>query len=263
MKFEVDGHEVFASTGSVHAAFEAPSIVFVHGAALDHTVWVMIARYFARKGFNVLALDLPGHGRSAGEPLQSIDALSDWLHRVLQAREISQATFVGHSMGSLITYDFALRYPAKLKSLVLLGTAIPMPVSRVLLDASLTHLDVANRMANTFSHSSKTGPAASPGSWNLGAGQRLMERATHGVLHADFTACNDFDPSVFKGRIVAPTLIVIGAEDQMTAPRRSLEVAEMIPQAQTIRIPNCGHSMLSERPNQVLDALAGFIPSFP
>ena len=259
MRFEVDGHEVFASTGSVNAGPDARSVVFVHGAALDHTVWVMIARYFARKGLNVLALDLPGHGRSAGEPLASIDALSEWLHQVLIAREIQQATIVGHSMGSLIAYNFALKFPAYLNSLVLLCTAIPMPVSRVMLDASLSHLDIANRMANTFSHSSKTGPAASPGSWNLGAGQRLMERASSGVLHADFTACNEFDPSALKGRVMVQTLVVIGDEDQMTAPQRSLDVAEKIPDAQVLRIPNCGHSMLSERPNQVLDALAEFI----
>ena len=259
MKFEVDGKLVFASTGSVNASADAPSIVFIHGAALDHTVWVMIARYFARKGFNVLAVDLPGHGRSEGAPLTSIDAMSDWLHQVLIVRDIKQATVVGHSMGSLIGFTFAANYPAFVRSLVLLGTAMPMPVSQVMLNASLTHLDVANRMTNSFSHSSKTGPAASPGSWNLAAGQRLMERASEGVLHADFKACNDFDTSSPTGPVLAPSLVVIGDADQMTAPRRSLNVAEMIPGAEIVRIPNCGHSMLAERPNQVLDALADFV----
>ncbi len=259
MKFEVGGSPVFASTGSVHAAPDAPTIVFIHGAAHDHTVWVMIARYFARKGYSVLSVDLPGHGRSGGEPLTSIAALSDWLQQVFVVRGVAQAHVVGHSMGSLIAFSFAAKYPASVMSLVLLGTAIPMPVTKLMLDASLTHLATANQMANTFSHSSKTGPAASPGSWNLAGGQRLMERAAPGVLHADFTACDNFDPLGLSVRAATPCLVIIGDSDQMTAPRHSLDVAKMIPDAKICRIPKCGHAMLAERPNEVLDALADFI----
>ncbi len=89
-----------------------PTIVFVHGAANDHSVWALQSRYFAHHGYNVLAVDLPGHGRSGGEALASIEAIADWLAALLDALGVERAALVGHSMGSLAALDAAARHPS-------------------------------------------------------------------------------------------------------------------------------------------------------
>ena len=85
MIVQLNGEQVYYGTGSGHWKKDAKSIVFVHGAGFDHGIWVMPARYFARHGFNVIALDLPGHGQSSGALLTSIDAMADWVAQVIGA----------------------------------------------------------------------------------------------------------------------------------------------------------------------------------
>ena len=139
MRLPVRGEQTFVGTGS--RAFDAPGrgvMLFVHGAGMDHTVWVMQARYFARQGYAVLAPDLPGHGRSAGAPLASIEAIADWLDELLAAAGVQSASVIGHSMGSLAAVAFASRHPDKTERVMLFGTSIPMPVTHLLLDAAAT-----------------------------------------------------------------------------------------------------------------------------
>jgi pimeloyl-ACP methyl ester carboxylesterase len=75
MRLSVDGHEVYAYTGTRPVDPAAPAIVFVHGAANDHSVWALQSRYFAHHGHGVLAVDLPGHGRSGGPALATVEAI--------------------------------------------------------------------------------------------------------------------------------------------------------------------------------------------
>ena len=93
MRLAVDGVEIFAATGGRTHDRAQPLIVFLHGAGLDHSVWALLARWFAHRGWAVLAPDLPGHGRSGGEPLVSIGAMADWtagLIEVAGAREVDR-----------------------------------------------------------------------------------------------------------------------------------------------------------------------------
>ena len=66
MRLEVDGRAVFAATGGARMRPGQPLVVFLHGAGMDHSVWALQSRWFAHHGFSVLAVDLPGHGGSAG-----------------------------------------------------------------------------------------------------------------------------------------------------------------------------------------------------
>ena len=85
MILQLEGQQVYYGTGSGHWKKSSKNIVFVHGAGFDHSIWVMPARYFARYGYNVIALDLPGHGQSSGALLTSIDAMADWVGQVIGA----------------------------------------------------------------------------------------------------------------------------------------------------------------------------------
>ena len=259
MRITVDGHPVFVGTGSGHPAADAPAVVFLHGAAHDHTVWVMPARHFARHGRRVLAPDLPGHGRSGGPALETIEALADWLARLLDAVGVTTATIVGHSMGALIAQAFAIRHPARTRAIVFLGVSAPMPVTERLLNAAKANESSATDMANGWSHSArgKLGGNPNPGMWMLGGGARLIERSGPGVHYADLAACNAFksDPS----QVAVPTLVIVGDADQMTPARAGRDVAARIPHARLVTLVGCGHAMLSEQPNEVLDALIGIV----
>ena len=263
MRIEINGNEVFYGTGSGTPSDAANTLIFVHGAGFDHTIWVMPARYFARHGWRVVALDLPGHGRSQGEALTSIAQMADWLAQVIDAVSPNQqASVVGHSMGSLVAMSLAARHANKVQKLALLGTSAPMPVADVLLNAALDNDQAAIDMTNTWSHSARgsLGSSQNPGVSNLHTGERLLQQAGAGVFHTDLAACNGFTADGLA-EVKQPTLVIIGDEDKMTPPRAGLAVADQLPHVQQRRLAGCGHSMLSEQPNQVLDELAAFLPS--
>ena len=258
----MDGRAAFAATGSgAHRPGQA-AVAFIHGAGMDHSVWVMPARHFARKGLNVLAVDLPGHGCSAGPALGCVADMADWVARAMDAAGLGQAAVVGHSMGALVAYALAARHPARCRTLTLLGPSAPMPVTAALLDAAADDDQAAIDMANTWSHSPRAllGANQNPGLWMLGGGQRLLETASPGVFHADLAACNAFDPDVDAGPVQCPALVVVGEADQMTPAKAGIRVSERLAKAAVVRLPGCGHAMLSEQPNAVLDALITIVP---
>src|SRR5215813_11438439 len=177
MRYHVDGREVYAYTGSRAIAPSQPTVAFVHGAANDHSVWALQSRYFAHHGRNALALDLPGHGRSQGPALASVEAIADWIVRALDAAEIAAAGLVGHSLGALASLAAAALAPSRVTKLALLGPAVPMAVSDVLLDAAKADDHVAYELINGWSHSTprQIGGNRVPGMWMTGAALRLME----------------------------------------------------------------------------------------
>ena len=262
MYIDVNGHKTFYSKGTGSIGEEQPNVVFLHGAAMDHSVWVLPARYFARHGYNVYALDFPKHGRSKGPTPTSIGGFADWVSEAMDALGISSAAIVGHSMGSLIALNFAARYQQKTRILVLLGTSTPMPVTDQLLSAARDNHHDAIDMANTWSHSSfgQMGGNENPGVCMTMSGQRLLEKAIDDVFFNDLNACNEFtDGDSLSTEITAQTLVIIGRQDKMTAAIGAQEVADRITNSQVVLLDRCGHSMLAERPNAVLDALATIV----
>jgi len=262
MKTQIDGKTVAYSNGSGHPAADAPMIVFLHGAGMDHSVWVMPARYFARHGYQVMAVDLPGHGQSDGPALDSIDAMADWTKKLIQhtGSGESKTIVAGHSMGSLICISLAARYPEMIEKMLLLGTSAPMPVSVVLLNAAKDNDHAAIDMANTWSHGQRSmlGASDNPGTSNLYMGERLLERVAEDVYFRDFSACNGFAIENYPV-IETPVLIITGDEDKMTPPKAGMAVAQRLHNSEVTHLRGCGHSMLIEQPNQTLDAMAEFI----
>src|SRR4051812_14712082 len=129
MDFPVDGKKAFAYTAAHAIDVAKPTVVFIHGAGLDHSWWGLQSRYFGYHGWNVVACDLPGHGRSEGPPLASIALLSDWIMRLMDAAGIERASLVGHSLGSLVALEAAASHARRVERIALIGTAFPMNVS--------------------------------------------------------------------------------------------------------------------------------------
>ncbi|HLX27341.1 MAG TPA: alpha/beta hydrolase [Casimicrobiaceae bacterium] len=262
MRFDVRGHPVYAYTGSRAFASDRPTLLFVHGAANDHQVFALQSRYFAWHGMNAVALDLPGHGRSGGQALTSVEAIADWLRYVLDALSAQRANIVGHSLGSLAALECAARYPERMQKLSLLGPSAPMPVSDDLLAAAARNDHVAYELINGWSFSAEglLGGNRLPGVWMLGNAMRLMERTREGVLSADLVACNVYANGLAAAASVrCPTLVVVGERDIMAPPRNAKALIAALPAVETVSLPRTGHSMMTERPDEVLDALRGFL----
>jgi pimeloyl-ACP methyl ester carboxylesterase len=258
MELQVDGKAAFVATEGKVLDPERGAILFVHGAGLDHSVWPLPMRYFSRHGRNVLAIDLPGHGRSQGAPLETIEAMGDWLIAVLDASGLKQAAFVGHSMGSLVTLAAVGRHPQRARALVLLGASAPMPVHEHLLQAARANEHSAIDMLNLWGHSQsgQIGGVGAPGLWKTGSALRLWEQAAPGVIYADLKACNDYkEGPAHAGQVTCPTLVIIGDRDIMTPPSAGRKLANAIVGARTTVVRDSGHAMLDEQPNAVLDAL--------
>ena len=262
MELKVNGETVFASTGGRDFDPAKPAVVFVHGAALDHTPWALPARHFARHGMAVLAVDLPAHGRSGGAPLASVEALADWLVALLDAAELEQTALVGHSMGALAAYDAAARHPERVNRAALLGIGLPMPVAESLLAAAAAndHAAIDGLMIWGHSLAGQLGGSGTPGIHVMAEATRLMERTAPGVLHADLNACNGYgEPLDRLDAIRCPTLLLLGERDLLTPRRATTALAERIADVRSVVLPGCGHMMTAERPDAVLDALRGFL----
>ena len=266
MNITVAGQPAYIYTGGKTLAPDQiaslPVVVFIHGAQQDHSCWNLQSRWFAHHGHAVLVPDLPGHGRSGGEPLPTIEALAEWIIALLDTVGAATATLVGHSMGSLVALEAAVRHPGRLTKVALIGAALPMPVSDPLLDAARHDEAKAVDMINNFSYSAsgQTGGSTVPGLWMLGINQRLMERQKPGVFSIDLAACNAYMRSLESLTVVAcPVLVIAGSQDRMTAPKASKALAEAIPGARLVIIPGSGHALMAERPDAVLDSLRDFV----
>jgi pimeloyl-ACP methyl ester carboxylesterase len=239
----------------------ASAVVFLHGALHDHSVWTLLARWFAHHGRAVLAPDLPGHGRSEGPPLESVEALAGWVLGLLDAAGVERAALVGHSMGSLIALEAAARAPQRVERLVLLGTAFPMTVAPALLETARDAPQRAIDLVNAYSHSSFAAKPGypGPGSWLHGANRALMRRVQAGwsegnLFLTDFEVCNRYAGGLdAAARIDCPVAFVLGASDQMTQPRQAAALAEAL--SADVTTIGAGHAMMTEAPDGVLAAV--------
>jgi pimeloyl-ACP methyl ester carboxylesterase len=224
MNLDVAGRSTYAYTGARTLVPAQPTVVFVHGAANDHSVWALQSRYFAHHGRNVLAVDLPGHGRSGGEALPSVEAIAGWIPTLLDAAGVGAAALVGHSLGSLAALECAALHPGRVAKLALLGPAVPMAVSDILLDAAKRDDHAAYELINGWSYSAgkQLGGNRIPGIWMTGNSLRLLERTPPGVLYTDLLACHVYAAGLdAAARVACPSLAILGARDLMAPPKNA------------------------------------------
>ncbi len=240
MLIDIDGHPVFAATGGRDHDPALPLAIFLHGAGMDHSVWALHSRWFAYHGHRVLAVDLPGHGRSAGPPLASIAAAADWTARLVEAFGGGPALLIGHSMGALIAIETAANHPARVSGLGLIGAAAKMPVHPDLLAAAAANHPDAIAMVSLWGLGAHAtyGGSQTPGHWMLGGAVRLLESGAPGVLHNDLAACNAYqDGPASAAQVTCPTVLVIGERDMMTPLKAGRALAALIADARTVVVP--------------------------
>jgi pimeloyl-ACP methyl ester carboxylesterase len=266
MELIVNGQSTYAYTGGKPLDAAKPTVVFIHGVLNDHSVWILQSRWFANHGWNVLAIDLPGHCRSAGKPPATVEEAAQFIVALLDAAGVEKAALVGHSFGSLIALETAARAPDRASHLAMVGTAYPMAVSPALLDSSLNAPMKAIDMVNSFSHSMLAPPPSSlgPGTWLYGGSRALMRRVLASnrevnVFHIGFNACNDYaNGEAAIAAVQCPVLFLLGAADQMTPPKAAKALSSKAPTSKTV-VVQAGHQLMTEAPDDVLFALRDFL----
>lgn len=262
MMIDIQGSTLYAYTGGKPFNPAQPTAVFIHGVLNDHSVWILQSRYLAHHGWNVLAIDLPGMGKSTGEPPATVQEAAAAILALLDAMKLDKAALVGHSFGSLIALETAANAPERISHLGLVGCAYPMKVSPALLDLSLNQPMKAIDMVTTFSHSTLAPPpsALGPGTWLYGGSKALMRRVLASntrvnVFHRGFVACDSYDQGEqAMERVQCPTAFILGQLDQMTPPKSAKLLQQKARHGHTVLL-KAGHSLMTEDPDGVLEAL--------
>lgn len=267
MDIEVNGARLYCYTGGKPFDPAQRTAVLIHGVLGDHSVWAWQSRWLANHGWNVLAIDLPGHGRSGGDAPASVEQAADGIAALLDAADVHKAALVGHSWGSLIALEAAARLGERISHLVLVGTAYPMKVSPALIESSQNTPEAALKMVNVFSRSTLASPTGA-GFWVYGAGMALGRRVLQGnreanVFHRGFVACDSYAGG--EEAIVAiqcPVLFVLGSSDQMTPPRAArllIDGARAAGKQVSVAHLPVGHNQMTEAPQATLEAIAHFL----
>ena len=265
MMYTVQGAPLYGYTGGKTFDAQKPTVVFIHGVLNDHSVWILQSRYFANHGWNVLAIDLPGHGKSGGKAPATVQSAAESIVALLDAAGVSKAILMGHSFGSLIALHVAAENPSRVSQLALVGTAYPMRVSPALLEDSLNAPEKAIHMVNVFSHSTLAPPpsALGPGTWLLGGSKALMRRVLasnphENIFNIGFKACDQYDQGeVDIAKVTCPTLFLLGQKDQMTPVKAAQSLIQLTKNGQVAYV-NAGHQLMVEAPEETLKAMMAF-----
>ena len=267
---QAPAYEAYAYTGGKAFDAKLPTVVFIHGVLNDHSVWILQSRYLAHHGFNVLAVDLPGHGRSGGDAPSSVQEAAAFVAQLLDAAGVQQAALVGHSWGSLIALQAAADLKDRITHAVLVGTAFPMKVSPALIEASLNEPMKALKMVNVFSRATLAAPpsALGPGTWVYGASMALGRRVLASnpkvnIFHRGFVACDSYDQGLeAMAALTCPVLFVLGERDQMTPPKAAKSLIDQAAATgktyRVVKVP-MGHHQMTESPEETLKAMHAFL----
>ena len=266
MELVVNGHTTYCYTGGKTFDAAKPTVILIHGVLHDHSVWILQTRYLANHGWNVLAVDMPGHCRSVGEPAATVEDGADFVIALMDAAGLNKAALVGHSLGSLIALEAAARLQDRVSHLVLVGTAFPMRVTAALLDAALNEPMKGIAMINVFSRSTLAAPpsALGPGTWVYGANTALNRRVLASnsrvnLFHTGFKACDSYTHGeAAMAQVQCPVLFVLGSVDQMNPPKAAQVLIQKARHGKVVYLPG-GHHQMNETPEPMLVALTGFL----
>ena len=235
---------MFVSTGGMDFDKEKPSILLMHGSGLTHIVWSLHEQFYASQGFNILSVDLPGHGNSEGPSLKSIEEISDWVKSLMNVLDIKKIIIIGHSQGCLVGIDFASRYPNLINDLVLVAGSYKMPVNQDLIDYAEAGDEKAILLMMKWGYEgSKAFIGGNPVKKIINSSREIRE-----VLAVDLNACKNYKSGKESlEKINCPTLCIFGDLDKMVPLEVGNKMASMIKNSEKKVINNCGHMIIFEK----------------
>jgi len=247
---------VFVSTGGMDFDEEKPSILLMHGSGLTHIVWSLHEQFYASQGFNVLSVDLPGHGNSEGPSIKSIEEISDWVKSIMNVLSIKKLIIIGHSQGCLVGIDFASRYSKLINCLVLVAGSYKMPVNQDLIDLAEAGDEKAVLLMMKWGYEgSKAFIGGNPVKKIINSSREIRE-----VLAVDLNACNNYkDGKESLEKINCPTLCIFGDLDKMVPLEVGNKMASMIKNSEKKIINNCGHMIIFEKAFEMRKSVKEFL----
>ncbi|MFT5139905.1 MAG: pimeloyl-ACP methyl ester carboxylesterase [Lysobacterales bacterium] len=262
MLFEVNGKQVFATTGGKEFDRSKPVIIFLHGSGLDHTFWGLHTRFFAFRKYAVLALDLPGHTHSEGPPLSSIEAMADWLNDVVEALEINNISIVAHSQGCLTALEFASRYPDKIRSVSLITSGLATPVNPALIEAAESKPEsaIAMMLGWGFGSAGHLHQGPIPGNSMVAGGRKVMRGNVPNELAADLKACDAYANGKQAADLIrGPVQVILAGKDRMAPAKATAELVAHLNNPEVHVIAESGHMLPLEAPDECRSLLKSFI----
>ncbi len=256
MIFQVEKQNVFASDAGKGINKNKHTIVLLHGSGLSHIVWSLTEQYLSNQNYNVLSLDLPGHGNSEGKCLSSIEKISDWIEKVFHKLSISEVTIIGHSQGCLEALEYYFRYSKKVKNLIFIGGSYKMPVNQDLIDLAKAGDDQAVKLMMKWSYeNSKKFIGGNPVEKIINSPRDIRE-----ILAIDLIACNNYMNGLEAlKRINCPTLFIFGELDKMVNLEKGKKFADLVTNSKIQIIKNCGHMIMFEKAFEMREKISEFL----
>ena len=256
MIFEVEKKKVFASDVGNSFDPKKETLIILHGSGQSHVVWSLTDQYLSNEGFNIFTLDLPGHGNSEGESLNTIEEMAEWLDKVIVKIGIKNLSILAHSQGCLIALEYANKFNDKIKKIIFVAGSYEIPVNKNLIElANSGDLESLNLMMKWGYGYSKQFIGGNPLQKILNSSREVRE-----VLAVDLKACNNYKNGLNAvKKINCPTLLIFGELDKMIKLDKGKEFAKLIPGASVHIVKDCGHMIILENPFEMREKVANFL----
>jgi len=252
----IEKKSVYASDAGQAVDNSKDTMVFLHGSGLSHIVWSLTEQFFLIKNFNVLSIDLPGHGNSEGPCLDSIEKIADWLEKVFEELKLKNIILVGHSQGCLEALEYSFRYKDRLKKIVFVGGSDRMPVNKDLIDLALDGDSNAVKLMMKWGYEgSKKFIGGNPVEKIIQSPRDISE-----ILAVDLIACNNYQNGSNAAKVInCPTMFIIGELDKMVNLESGKKFANLVKNSITHIISGSGHMIMIEKAFEMREKIFEFL----
>jgi pimeloyl-ACP methyl ester carboxylesterase len=254
--FELENKSVHASNAGQKLDHKKETIIFLHGSGLSYIVWSLVEQFFSSKNYNVLSIDLPGHGNSEGPCLHSIEEIAEWLEKVFIKLKLEKVILVGHSQGCLEMLEYSNKYKSRLKKLVFIGGSNKMPVNKDLIElAENGDSDAVKLMMKWSFKNSKKFIGGNPIERIIQSPQDIRK-----ILAVDLVACNNYANGYNAAKAIdCPSMLIFGAEDKMVNLEFGKKFANLIKNSTTHIIDGSGHMIMIEKVFEMREKILEFL----
>ena len=256
MIFQLENKNIHASDSGQGIDTNKDTIVFLHGSGLSHIVWSLAEQFFSSKNYNVLSIDLPGHGNSDGPCVDSIEKIADWMEKVFDKLKLKNLILVGHSQGCLEILEYSSRYKERLKKLVFVGGSNKMPVHPDLIElAQSGHSDAVKLMMKWGYEGSKKFIGGNPVEKIIQSPRDISE-----ILAVDLNACNNYSNGSEAAKVIdLPSMLIFGELDKMVNLEAGKKFSNLIKNSTTHVIKGCGHMIMIEKAFEMREKILEFL----
>ena len=256
MIFQLENKNIHASDSGQGIDINKDTIVFLHGSGLSHIVWSLAEQFFSSKNYNVLSIDLPGHGNSDGPCLDSVEKIANWMEKVFDKLKLKNLILVGHSQGCLEILEYSSRYKERLKKLVFVGGSNKMPVHPDLIElAQSGHSDAVKLMMKWGYEGSKKFIGGNPVEKIIQSPRDISE-----ILAVDLNACNNYSNGSEAAKVIdLPSMLIFGELDKMVNLESGKKFSNLIKNSTTHVIKGCGHMIMIEKAFEMREKILEFL----